>query len=205
MKKSHVTIYVEGASHGPLYAHCRRYFKQFFERAGLAGQLPKVLPCGPRAEAFKSFCIALKNHAPDEFPLLLVDSEGPVTETPWQHVMHRVGDEWKKPDGAVDAHLHFMVQVMESWFLADRAALTDYCGSEFKESKLPKGKDLEAISKLQVIDGLKDATKECGREKIYHKGRHSFEILGRISPERVADASPHAKRLIAQLKCGVGK
>ena len=138
----HITIYVEGGSKGALATECRKGFNQFFGRAGLTGHMPKVLPCGPRGEAFKNFCMALKNHSPDEFPLLLVDSEGPVSETPWQHVLHRVGDEWKKPDGANDAHLHFMVQVMESWFLADRAALTaDFC-SEFKQSKLPKGKDL---------------------------------------------------------------
>ncbi len=162
--------------------------------------MPKVLPCGPRGEAFKNFRLAITNPHPDEFPLLLVDSEGPISETPWQHVLHRVGDEWKKPDGAEDVHLHFMVQLMESWFLADRAELNKYFGSEFKESKLPKGNNLEAIPKQQVIEGLKAATKECGRDKTYHKGRHSFEILGRISPQLVEAASKSAKRLIAQLK-----
>ena len=200
MISGHITIYVEGGSKGALATECRKGFNQFFGRAGLTGHMPKVLPCGPRVEAFKNFCMALKNQTLDEFPLLLVDSEGPVTESPWQHVLHRVGDEWKQPDGAVDAHLHFMTQVMESWFLADRAVLIAYFGSEFKESKLPVGNDLQAIPKLQVFEGLKAATKECGRVKTYHKGRHSFEILGRINPDLVAIASPHAKRFLSHLK-----
>ena len=62
------------------------------------------------------------------------------------------------------------------------------------------GKDLEAIPKTQVFDGLKAATKECGRDKTYHKGRHSFEILGRINPALVEKESPHAKRFLDHLK-----
>ena len=200
MKSRQIKIYVEGGSKGNLAEQCREGFRLFFEHAGLTGRMPRVVACGSRHKAFKAFQIALKSSSSNVFPILLVDSEGPVTETPWQHVLHRVGDEWKNPDGANDTQLHFMTQVMESWFLADRAELKAYFGFEFKESKLPKGQDLEAIPKQQVFDGLKAATKECGRDKTYHKGRHSFEILGKISPQMVADASPHAKRFIAQLK-----
>lgn len=203
--KRHVTIYVEGGSKGALATECRRGFSLFFERLGLADcrRMPKIVACGSRQVAYKDFCTAMRANAPNEFPLLLVDSEGPVSETPWRHVLQREGDGWKQPDGATDNHLHFMVQVMESWFLADRDVLSSYFGSEFKENKLPallKGTDLKSIAKTQVLEGLKAATKECGREKTYHKGRHSFQILGKISPERVADASEHAKRLITQLK-----
>lgn len=199
VSRKRVTIYVEGGSRGALSSVCRKGFSQFLENAGLKGMMPKVVACGSRSDAYKRFCTAISNHTPDEMPILLVDSEGPVSETPWLHVLHREGDGWKKPDLAKDTHLHFMVQVMESLFLADRAALTAYFGSEFKQSKLPKGNDLEAIPKLQVFEGLKAATQNCGREKTYHKGRHSFEILGRISPQLVSDASPSAKRFLQLL------
>ena len=63
--------------------------------------MPKIIPCGSRNDTYKDFCIALKNSQPGDLPLLLVDSEGPISESPWQHVLHRVGDEWKQPDGAV--------------------------------------------------------------------------------------------------------
>ena len=196
-----MTLYVEGGSRGVLSNDCRKGFSLFLEKAGFKGKMPKVVACGSRNEAFARFCTALKNNGTDDSPVLLVDSEEPITvSSKWQHVLQREGDGWKKPADAKEDHLHFMVQVMESWFLADRAVLIAYFGSEFKESKLPKGQDLEAIPKQQVFDGLKAATKECGRDKTYHKGRHSFEILGKISPQMVADASPHAKRFIAQLK-----
>jgi Domain of unknown function (DUF4276) len=197
VSRERVTIYVEGGSPGDLQSECRKGFRLFLEKAGLKGQMPKVVACGSRNEAYSRFCTALSIKA--DFPLLLVDSEGPVSETPWQHALHQEGDQWKKPDGTDDDHLHFMVQVMESWFLADRAALKTHFGFEFKDSKLPKGKYLEAIPKQQVLDGLKTATQNCGRDKTYHKGRHSFEILGKISPQLVVAASPSAKRLIALL------
>ena len=198
VSRKRVTIYVEGGSRGALSSVCRKGFRLFLENAGLLGRMPGIVTCGSRSEAYSRFCTALSIKT--DLPLLLVDSEGPISETPWQHVLYRAGDEWKKPEGAEDSHLHFMVQVMESWFLADRITLKAYFGSEFKESKLPKGQDLEAIPKLQVLEGLKAATKECGREKTYHKGRHSFEILGRISPQLVEAASQSAQRLITQLK-----
>lgn len=199
----HIKIYVEGGSKGKLFRECKEGFGRFLERAGLIGKMPKIIPCGSRNDTYKDFCIALKNSQPGDLPLLLVDSEGPITVTSnWLHVLQRQGDGWTKPVDANDDHLHFMTQVMESWFLADRAVLSAYFSPGFKEGKLPKGNELEAIPKLQVLEGLKAATKECGREKTYHKGRHSFEILGEISPQLVATASMSAKRLIDQIKTG---
>lgn len=199
MISGHVTIYVEGGSKGALVTECRRGFNQFFTRAGLKGHMPKVIPCGPRGEAFKNFCIALKNHSPDDFPLLLVDSEGPVSETPWQHVLHRVGDGWQKPDGAVDAHLHFMMQMMEAWFLADVAALAAYFGPKFQAKKLPKNKSIESVPKNDIESSL-DAAAQDTPKGTYKKGRDSFEILSKLNPQLVAESSPHAKRFLDHLK-----
>lgn len=207
--RQQIKIYVEGGSKGALFRECKEGFGKFLENAGLAGRMPKVIPCGSRQEAYKDFCTALKVDPTEILHLLLVDSEAPVTESPWLHVLHREGDGWKKPQDATDQDLYFMVQVMESWFLADRGALKNYFGADFKENKLPKGNQLEAIPKLQVFQGLKDATRECGRHKgyqseTYHKGRDSFEILGKIQPRLVANASPEAARLLTRLGAAVG-
>lgn len=35
--------------------------------------------------------------------------------------------------------------------------------------------------------------------KFIHKGTHSFRILEKVDPEKVTNASPHAKRLIELL------
>lgn len=171
--------------------------------------MPEIVACGSRQEAYSRFQTAIENRRTNEVPLLLVDSEAPVSESPWLHVLHREGDGWKKPQDATDQDLYFMVQVMESWFLADREALKNYFGADFKENKLPKGNQLEAIPKLQVFQGLKDATRKCGRHKgyqseTYHKGRDSFEILGKIQPRLVAQASPEAARLLTRLGAAVG-
>ena len=48
-------------------------------------------------------------------------------------------------------------------------------------------------------DGLKAATRRCDKKGNYDKGPHSFEILARIDPVRVRNASPHAERLVKTL------
>lgn len=55
---------------------------------------------------------------------------------------------------------------------------------------------MEDISKKDVLDSLKAASRHCGKKGKYDKGQHSFEILASLDPEKVTAASPHAKRLI---------
>ena len=78
-----VRIYVEGGGdhNKRLKAGCREGFKKFFGKAGLAGRMPEVMPCGGRSRAYKDFRTSHENAGPNDFPILLVDSEAPVTET----------------------------------------------------------------------------------------------------------------------------
>lgn len=197
-----VRIFVEGGGdRGELLTSCRRGFTLFFERAGYRGRMPKVVPCGGRNATFDAFCFALRQAVPDELPLLLVDSEAPVTCSPWEHVRNRPGDNWQKPPTAADNQLHLMVQVMESWFLADRQALEKFYGQGFKPNKLPTASNIETISKQQVYDTLEAATKETKTKGSYSKGSHSFQILGLIDPNKVRQASPnYAKRFFDTLE-----
>ena len=128
--------------------------------------------------------------------LLLVDSEGPVAAGtgPWQHLKDR--DGWDRPEGATDAHVHLMVQCMEAWFLADRAALAEYFGNGFSENSLPGRLDVEEVSKQDLERGLNTATRNSRPKGAYHKGRDSFALLAKQDPDRVADASPHARRFL---------
>ena len=194
-----VTIYVEGGSPGALKIECRKGFSQFLENAGFRNRMPKVVACGSRGEAYARFCTALAQAETGDTPLLLVDSEGPIASTPWKHVFQRVGDGWKLPDGANDDHLYLMVQMMEAWFLADVPSLKAYFGPKFQEKKLPKTKAIESISKDDIESSFTAAVQDCPK-KTYKKGRDSFEILGRLDPQRVSEASPHAERFLAQLK-----
>src|SRR5271166_6121697 len=122
-RKSLVTvrIFVEGGSQGSIKAGCRQAFRTFFEKV-IPGHSFAVTASGSRSEAFKDFCLALKQNSRD-YNLLLVDSEEAVATDPWAHLAARKGDEWKRPEGATDDQAQLMVQVMEAWFLADREVL----------------------------------------------------------------------------------
>jgi hypothetical protein len=201
-----VKVYVEGGGdhNNALETACRRGFSEFFRKAGFRDRMPKVIRCGSREQAYDRFREACKD-APAEFPVLLVDSETPVADVdPWEHVRLRKGDEWLKPAGAEAQHLHFMVQTMEAWFHADKAAVGRYFGQGFKQSALRPRVDIDNIPKADLLSGLQAATRDCARKGEYSKGEHSFELLALIDPEKVKNSSPnHAGRLLAILdeKC----
>lgn len=191
-----VAIYVEGGGDSrQLKADCREGFRKFFENAGLAGRMPRVYACGSRNTAFDRFRTKLaKSEVEKTSVLLLVDSEEPVQgQGPWSHLERR--DRWKRPTGADDDNVHLMVQCMESWFLADAERVAAFFGQDFKISNLPKNPNIEEVTTSEVASILKEATKQCNSGP-YSKGRHSFRVLAVICPERVAAASPYARRLL---------
>ena len=191
-----VKLYVEGGGDSKaLRTACRRGFSRFIEKAGLRGRMPRIVACGGRDDAYDSFKTA---HAREgEAAMLLVDAEGPMSEPgPWQHLERR--DGWRRPDGATDGQCHLMVQVMESWFLADTDTLESFYGRDFRRRALPANPEVEDVSKQDVLDGLTRATRDTTKGH-YNKGAHSFEILADLDPEKVRNASPHAARLIQAL------
>ena len=126
-----------------------------------------------------------------------MDAEGPVTaKGPWGHL--KAQDTWDRPAKATDDDCHLMVQVMESWFLADPDALSSFYGQGFRPQSLPQNPNIEQASKQDVLNGLDGATRETTKGR-YHKGRDSYEILANIDPAKVTNASPYARRLIREL------
>ena len=177
-------------------ARLRRGLRRFLERAGLSGRMPRIVARGDRDRAFDKFRSAYFSQ--DTVALLLVDAEGPVKAgSPWQHLKAR--DDWDYPSGARDDQCHLMVQIMESWFLADCETLAQYYGSKFRSSVIPQWPEIEAVPKSDVYNILRQATRDTSKGR-YDKGRHSFEILRRLDPEKVVDASPYARRLIDSLR-----
>ena len=160
--------------------------------------MPKVVRGGSRKQTFDQFAADIVERRPDVIPLLLVDSEAPVRpdHSVWQHLQAR--DRWDRPVGAGDDDAFLMVQVMETWFLADRDTLRSYFGAQFAENALRQWLELEAVSKQTVLDALQRATARC--QKRYAKGKVSFELLARVDPTRVEAACPHAKALLDRLK-----
>lgn len=202
-------LFVEGGgSASALKSECREGFKTFITKAGIEKR-PRIVACGSRSEAYNDFCTAITNN---EEAFLLVDSEEAVSANcqegedktkwlPWKHLGSRVGDLWVKPAGSDDIDCHLMVQIMETWFLADRAALIRFFSSGFKEGKLPaSGRAVEAIAKSEIYRSLKDASADCKTKAPYGKGPHSFKILASLDPEVVSLASPWAKRFLDALK-----
>jgi hypothetical protein len=203
-----VKLYVEGGGDtAALKAACRKGFTTFITKAGLKHR-PRIVACGSRRDAFDSFCTAV---ASGEEAILIVDSEeavnaqhqqgAPDAWQPWTHLKNRPGDGWDKPAGVADTHCHLMVQIMESWFLADRDALKTFFGQGFRESSLPStDNSIEDIAKPQVYRALAQATSSCKTKAAYGKGEHSFELLTKIDPAKVALASPWTKRFLDELR-----
>lgn len=196
-----VRVYVEGGgdNNNALRRRCRQGFSTFFRKAGFGNAMPKVIACGSRRNAYQNFRTAVGNASDVDFIVLLVDSEDPVRATSvWQHLHDR--DGWAQPPDTSDDSAHLMVQVMESWFLADKEALRGYFGRGFQETALPAHGNIEEIAKADVLTGLKNATRACATKSQYDKGQHSFEVLARLEPERVSERSSHAKRLLNTIR-----
>ena len=208
-------LYVEGGGDAKLLrTACRQGFSEFLKKAGLVGYMPRLVACGSRKAAYDAFCTAQSN---GESAMLLVDSEDPINAQfqqptddpskwrPWQHLLNRQGDQWPNPVGANDDHCHFMVQCMETWFIADRETLRAFFDPGFKDSALPAvGNNVELATKQQVYQSLVDATKDCKTKASYNKGEHSFKLLALINPAKVTAASSWAKRFVNEMKKQMG-
>lgn len=193
------TLYIEGGGEGrELGARFREGWNKFFESAGV-GSKAKIVRGGTRRQTFEKFATAIKAGLPNTIPLLLVDSEAPVAagNTVWQHLS--LNDKnWIRPIGAGVDQAFLMVQIMETWFLADRAVLRKYFGARFRENALRRWPNLENVPKSTVLNALASATASCSKR--YSKGKVSFELLAQINPALVETACPHAKALLNRLR-----
>lgn len=201
-------LFVEGGGDSKsMRAECRKGFRQFLENAGIKGKMPKIIASGSRHSAYEDYCRAIANSGS---ALLLVDSEEPVIDKhqtgdasewqPWHHLEGQQESSWSRPAHGSDMDCHLMVQCMESWIVADRKNLESYFGSALMANALPApGRPVETVPKNELLQGLKVATAKCKKGQ-YNKGKHSFDLLGETNPDRVAEASPWAKRFMDRLR-----
>lgn len=194
-----IRIYIEGGGDDELTkAFLREGFNSFLQELVTMARSKRIkwriIACGRRDRAFSDFLNALQTHT-DAFNILLVDSEGPVSERPWQHLEKR--DRWKA--GSInDQHCHMMVQMMESWLIADSATLRKFYGQDFKENAIPKNPNVEQLEKNVIMTALKDATRNTSKGE-YHKTRHGFKILGQLDVAKVRKVAPHCDRFFKTL------
>ena len=114
-----IRIYIEGGGDGkntkaPLRRGFSIFFKELVQVACSKKMKWNITVCGSRNNAFRDFNNALADR-PNAFIILLVDSEVPVKQPPWEHLKSR--DNWDSP-GVDDTHCYLMVQAMEAWLMA---------------------------------------------------------------------------------------
>lgn len=200
-----VKIYVEGGGDSKeLRIRCREGFRKLIEKAGFSGHMPGIIACGGRGAAFDHFNTAFETSGEADCPILLVDSEDPLAEgaTPWQHL--RTRDGWEEPIGARDEQVQLMVTCMETWIMADRAALREIFGNELQTNALLPDINLEQYSRDRVQTVLEQATRNCGKNRTYKKGKRSFQILESLNPNTLKQHLPNFKRFIETLEMLLG-
>lgn len=174
-----IRIYFEGDQ--ALRPGFRAFFGEIWDRA--TGRRCKVRLIAGGGTAVQDFDMALKHH-PNAHNILLIDSEGP--------------HDAKASAGFCGKHqfprnlVFWMVQVMESWFLADREALRTYYGAGFNESALPPNPNVEEVPKQDVLTGIGRAIRQTKKRK-YHKTEHAPVLLERIDPGKVRKAAPNCE------------
>lgn len=202
-----VKIYVEGGGDSKLLqVQCRAGFRKLFERAGFEGRMPAVVACGGRQSAYDRFRTATSLGSGEAYPMLLVDSEDPVAspdgrvDAPeaWNHLASR--DGWSRPPGVRNDQAQLMATCMETWIVADRGALQEAFGSCLRVNALPPVAGLELRSRHDLQDRLEKATRDCGRDKAYRKGRRSFQVLQCLDPEVLKPLLLHFRRLLHSLE-----
>ncbi len=158
-------VYFEGDS------QLRRGFHQFL---GEIFHAAKIKRCrftliATNGRPVQDFLRALKAH-PDAWNILLLDSDAAIDDS-FEDILLDKGLKRSHEDS-----VFWMVQIMETWYLADVAALGGYYGSGFQENCLQGNPEIERIRKDDVLSRLKRATKDTGRGE-YHKTKHAVELL----------------------------
>jgi Domain of unknown function (DUF4276) len=173
-------LYIEGGESKEDQIRCREGFRKLLEKAGFSGRMPRLSACGGRGSAFDDFKTAHAGCKVGDYIAMLVDSEDPVEllEGTWDHLKHR--DQWDKPVGAMDEQVLFMTTCMETWIVADRAALREHYGHKLQENALPPLDNLENRNRHDVHDSLVHASRNCSNA--YSKGKRSFEVLAKLDP-----------------------
>ena len=199
-----IRIYVEGGGDRESKERMRLGFGEFLNEVRDMARRKRVrwriVACGPRGAAIDNFRTALAEH-PSAFNVLLVDSEGPVSGTPWEHLARR--DRWSRPEGAEEKHCQLMVQAMEAWFLADPDALESFFGNGFRRTRLSSRGDVEGIPKDDLAPSLDRAAAGTAKGG-YDQGWHAGELLRRIDPGKVRGCATHCERLFVTLAAAIG-
>lgn len=195
-----IKLYVEGGGKGShkratikLQQGFDAFFRELKDKARERKISFKIIPSSNTQTTYDDFFRSIE-HSPQSFNILLVDSDDFVDDNQTaREFLQQKYKKWKLQK-VTDDQCHLMVQIMESWFLADIDALKNFYGNEFKENKLPKTQNIEKVGKVEVETKLKGATKNTKKGE-YHKIHHGSEILQTVNPRKVRDAASFCNKL----------
>jgi hypothetical protein len=189
-----IRIYLEGGGDGSeSKADIRKGFGEFLANLRDSARVKRIkwsiIACGSRNSAYDDFLTAQKTH-PKAFNFLLVDSEGEILDSsPWEYLRKR--DGWRIP--LEDDNCHLMVQVFETWLLADIKSLRVFYGNGFMDNAIPKTADIEKIAKEDIYKSLTLATKNTQKGE-YQKINHASKLLERIDLAIVRTKASYCNR-----------
>jgi hypothetical protein len=125
---------------------------------------------------------------PQAWNVLLKDSEQPMPAD-WLQLCQRFGID----QGFVD-RVFWMVELMESWFLANPKMLSDYYGVGFLVNSIGERVDVERVPKADVLRTLKQATRGTTKGE-YSKVKHAPFLLEKLDSNRVRARAEHCRQL----------
>ena len=164
----------------------RKFLSEIYDRA--RAKRCKVQLIATDGTPCEDFANAMESH-PNAWNILLLDSEGPDSGQMTASLIAQRGWANSHQDS-----IFWMVEMMESWFHAHKEALEAFYGEGFKKQAMKANPSVEQISKKDLEDGLKAATKDTQKGK-YHKINHAPNLLALIAPSRVRGAAPNCRRL----------
>ncbi len=195
-----IRIYIEGGkqsknSNISLREGFSAFFGELKEKAREKRIKFDVVLCGNSAETYKDFLIGVKYHQ-NSFVAFLIDSDNEVSEkdTPKSFLQKQEKSRNWNFENVENEQCHLMVQIMESWFLADVETLKSFYGQNFKHSVIPRQPNVEKIVKLDVESSLDKATNKTSKGK-YHKIKHGADLLSKIETAKIRVKAEHCNRL----------
>lgn len=179
-----VRIYFEGDPR--LRGGLRKFFEPEFELA--ASHMIKLELVGAgKKQAEKARRVGQRDY-PRARHLILKDAEGPLPSN--------------RP-----RHTYYWVQAMESWFVADPAAVKEALGPCVKAQSVPQWPNVELRPRADVFKQLSRITKPCGPAKHYDEKDHSpllaGLILNQLNRETVVQKSPECGHFLKSLQAAI--
>ena len=192
-----VTVHFEG--HRNLRSGFHKLFKPHIDRARRRRTRFNLIAGGSRSEVVKDFLRSCRLQ-PSNVNVLLIDSEGPVSDTASAIGSLRTQSYWDESAACNDDQINLMVQAMEAWFIADPVALVSHFGSDFNTKALPNPQNAESVAPDDLTAAIGEGLRNSGRRRRgYDKVADGVILLQLIDDARVSQHCRHFKRLMDYL------